>query len=105
MFFPARSLARQRSKPLDHMRSKRHTFFDSLQIAGANAMSVFLPRPDPASDRLIHILEGTRREPRYRRVNDRNALLNGRELFFFLQSVACESTTRVKTITSAATRP
>merc|ERR1719295_1753145 len=58
------------------MRSKRHTFFDSLQIAGANAMSVFLPRPDPASDRLIHILEGTRREPRYRRVNDRNALLN-----------------------------
>jgi len=67
----AGSLARERKD-----RVKRHTFMDGLQIVGANAMSVFLPRPDPASDRLIHILAGTRREPKYRRVNDRNALLN-----------------------------
>ena len=38
---------------------------------------ILQPRPDPASDRLIHILHDTRKEPKYRRVNDRNVLLNG----------------------------
>jgi len=58
------------------VRWKRQTLLDSIQIVGANTMSIFQPRPDPASDRLIHILHDTRKEPKYRRVNDRNVLLN-----------------------------